>query len=68
MKSRMKRCRVCAATGIKTQSENVIKTGWICKGCPGEPASVWIKIALKSSTPSLTKVSKKDAKCTDVYI
>ena len=36
-KSRMKRCRVCAARGIKTQSGNVIKTGWICNGYPAEP-------------------------------
>ena len=37
MKSRTKKCRVCAARGIKTQSGNEVKTAWICKACPGEP-------------------------------
>ena len=36
-KSKTKRCRVCAAKGIKTQSGNVINTGCICMGCLEEP-------------------------------
>ena len=37
MKSKIKRWRVFAARGTRTQSGNVIKTGSFCKGCSGEP-------------------------------
>ena len=57
-KSQLKRYRVWMAKGKKTQGGKEIKTVWICKGCPSEPALCVHKDCFEIYHTKLTLVNR----------